>query len=453
MEDQHELEGFCFRCSAKDQRFDPTRHRVVHNAWPLLVPRHAMEYMRSQPLTRIFYSPIPLTDLSTISAKRQRPRAKRPHVDDQADFIDWLNWLHEYVHLWYLDWTPAKELAKTHLATSYALIQLLLFDDTLSDELAGWYWESFRRSTQQLAQIARNIGFVEELIATAMAIAIMEEQSQPGGMWAGFQDELAVLKIQSITQEATLFSGFAAAYARVERLVRLMRTPAIRAMLIPILQPVTYPELPLESYAIDARQNLDRILGLIGDQETIEGIGNRIRSFTQEVGAEWRIALGMQIDYAREPEVELAGRRIMHGQFAHSLWTIARGHIDASLEEMQASRIFLDAMRQGRWLGSNVLMLEPQRYRGRAIIGVTWLPVVDTTVPDDVQDAHFGILFGEGLRQQLLAKRGFVCPYSKGKISCQCKKTTRGALMRLFAYANNGLFGPGEWAPPPCQRR
>src|SRR5215813_11483180 len=99
MEEQHELEAFCFRCSAKDPRCDPTGYGVIQNAWPALAPSHAMDFMRSQPLTRIFYSPIPLTDLSTISANRQKQRSKRPQADEQADFIDWLSWLHEYVHL------------------------------------------------------------------------------------------------------------------------------------------------------------------------------------------------------------------------------------------------------------------------------------------------------------------------------------------------------------------
>jgi hypothetical protein len=449
--DENELAGFCFRCSAKDPRFDPDSHIPIHNPWPMLAPSHALDYMRSQPLVRVFYSPVPFTTLSSIRAKRLKSRTSRITAADRADFLDWFNWLHEYTHLWQLEWTPAKEVAKTYLATSYALIHMLMYDDKPSDWLAERVWDSFRRCTLQVARIVQNIGFVEELFATAIALRDMEEQMQPGGMWAGFEEELETLKAQSIEQEEAIFPRFREQYERIKPLVQLMRDPVIRAGITPLLQPVKYPD-NAEPFAVDTRENLNRILQLTDAGDHVEVNATRLRPLAQEVASEWRLALGLQIEYARTPLVEEGGRRIVHGQFAKSLWNISRGQFDDTIEEVPSSFKFLDALQQGNWLGSNLIMLTQEVYRRRGIIGANWFPVIDTPLPEEVQAEHFEVLFFEGLRQQILIRKGFVCPFSKGRVHCRCKSTIRKGLMRLAAFAEDGVFGPGEWSPLPCKR-
>jgi hypothetical protein len=329
---------------------------------------------------------------------------------------------------------------------------MLMHDDEPSDWLAERVWHSFRRCTIRVAQIVQNIGFVEELFATAIALRDMEEQMQPRGMWVGFDEELETLKAQSIEQEEAIFPGFGEQYERSKPLVQLMRDPVIRAAITPLLQPVKYPD-NAEPFAIDARENLGRILQLIDAGDHLEVNPTRLRPLAQEVASEWRLALGLQIEYARTPLVEKGGRKIVHGQFAKSLWNISRGQFDDTIEEMPASFNFLNALQQGNWLGSNLIMLAQEAYRRRrGIIAATWFPVIDTPLPVEVQAEHFEVLFFEGLRQQILTRKGFVCPFSKGRVKCRCKSTIRKGLMRLADFAEDGVFGSGEWSPLPCKR-
>jgi hypothetical protein len=120
---QDESRGFCFHCSFPDPRFSATSGTSLCNPWPLLVQSNDLDIVISQPLIRTCYSPSPFVEVCALRSKRRK---------DQYDFIDWFNFLHEAVHLWYLDWTPAKELAKIYLAFCYDILSRLVLDHASS---------------------------------------------------------------------------------------------------------------------------------------------------------------------------------------------------------------------------------------------------------------------------------------------------------------------------------
>src|SRR5207248_10607362 len=76
-------------------------------------------------------------------------------------------------------------------------------------------------------------------------------------------------------------------------------------------------------------------------------------------------------------------------------------------------------------------------------------------------DERLYLLFYEGIRQQLLVRKGFVCPNNhlnrekelgrSGKsLPCRCPTAVQEFLTILSLLAFDGLFGPGEWSLPPC---
>jgi hypothetical protein len=451
MANQKKHVGFCFRCSAKHPHYDAAATQIVHNPWPLLAWDDELEYMRSQPLIRACYTPLPLEQIVAIHQRREKASAARLTTQDQADFQDWFNLIHEIIHLWQLEWTPAKELAKTYLATSYTLIAMLISEDNLTSWLAEATWNSFQQSTDGLAQIAESIGLVEELFATAITSKRLEERVQPKTMWAGFQDELAHLTQEALQQEEKSFFGFCDLYERVLPLVDLMRDPHMRSMLTPILQPVVFPEDGTAPYARDAVANLKLVLQLVEGKETLHALGNSLRPLIADIATGWKDALWLQQNFAQQPLREEGGRQIFHGRFSEYLWKVCRGTLAETPDATTAVAMFLGALRKGEWLGSNVLLLEPQRYRRRDVIGTSWYPITTSELPPDIEGAHYILLFFEGLRQQLLIGKGIVCPFSRGSKRCRCSPQERATLLRLSALAVDGAFGPGEWSLLPCK--
>ena len=459
--DRHdELAGFCFRCSTKAPRFDPSRRKLTYNPWPLLAPSKASDYMHSQPLIRAFYSPTEPEAVFTIKQRRARASSdKEPHtVTDVYDFLDWFNYLHEFGHLWFLDWTPAKELAKIYLALSYDLLFQLMFDKKLSHRRAQGLGRELAFCTSRLREIAQNIGFVEELVATTVANLTMENQTRPGGMWAGFDEEF------DMARSISLESEFGETYDRVVPLVDQMRSdPALAAFIIPLLQPVRISEIDSEPYAVNAREGLDTILDRLAGVESLEVAKGLLQDLSQETIASWQEVLGLQLNAVGEDSIDKDYRRISYYRaFAKALWKITRGALsdDPSDEWIaDAPRRFQDHLATNHLpLGAGTLVILYPRVRARHhFVGLHWLDVGEnfstTPASDDLRRTHLGIVYCEGLRQQAVKGTGFACPYNvDGTSRCQCTRANQEALVRLSDLASDGVFGSGIWSRPPCRR-
>jgi len=75
--------------------------------------------------------------------------------------------MHEVIHLQGLDRTPAKELARTALAFQYAYLHELMSKKPYQQTQNAW--NEFNANEKTLRDIAKDILFVEELLATLIA--------------------------------------------------------------------------------------------------------------------------------------------------------------------------------------------------------------------------------------------------------------------------------------------
>jgi hypothetical protein len=467
MEEQNdlELEEFCFRCSAKDPRYDAPAREPLHNPWPLLARSDQLEYTRSQPLVRMWYSPISF-DAVFDTNERQKltpATAAQSIAESRDDFITWFNALHEGGHLWCLDWTPAKELAKTYQAHIYTVIKHLLFDQRLRASRIERLWKRFDVYSGKLNEIAKNIGFVEELVATANAIAAMEVHTQSGRVWGGFQDELETCRVAALRQEAEVFSDFQATHDRFAPLMRLMyRDLALRSYVMPLLQPVRVPEAPGLPYAMNSRENLQMVLSLIEGIDSAEEVIQRLQPLNEESVAGWKVVLGLQIAGMQEPHEE----DDPDDTIVQMLWRISRSDLVAGAVESVAEQATLmveqvrnriAAPQTGR-LGPDFFAgLWPGTDKGQAFIGMKlrWFNTADRSAADTLIEEFLNVVFFEGLRQQLRKRKGIICPLSgfDHVLHCRCPERTYKAIKRLSKLAaKDEAFGPGEWALLPCKR-
>ena len=153
------------------------------------------------------------------------------------------------------------------------------------------------------------------------------------------------------------------------------------------------------------------------------------------------------------------------GAFSRELWIISRDnlpfvdlegsvddYLNAVRQPAQVAEKFRSIFSENSLLGpSNFMELRQETYKKRSVI--EWTYFHDGEIASDLYDAHSRIIFFEGLRQQLLARKGIICPSnSKGRIRCRCSKTIHDGLSRLSGLAADGLFGSGEWSPLPCKR-
>lgn len=471
MEEQndHELEEFCFRCSAKNPCYDAPVREPLHNPWPLLARSDQPEYMRSQPVVRMVYSPIPLPAVFDTNERYKHMPANPAQLSTvaRADFVTWFNALHEGGHLFSLDWTPIKELAKLCQAGIYTAIQQLLFQPRLRTSRIELLWMRFNGYSRKFGEIAKNIGFVEELVATANAITALEEHIQSGRAWAGFQDELEACKEAALQQEEEVFSDFQATYARFAPLMRLMyRNPALRSYVMPLLQPVRlYKESGLDHVdgIKNSQENLQTILSLIEGIDSANEVRQRLQPLYQEMLSGWHIVLVPYVigmgDMQGTPE-----EGDLKEWIVQLLWRITRGDIVGGPVEsvegvVEQVTLMIEQIRQrintGRPVGSAVLAgLSPATDKGQTLIGMNLQKFGTVDITDTLSEDILNVIFFEGLRQQLRRRKGIVCPLSCcfHVFDCRCGERRYKAVKRLSKLAKDGAFGPGEWSLLPCKR-
>jgi len=400
------------------------------------------------------------TKLKTIQLRREQAKANgvKPHPEDRSDFDNYFIILHEFAHLFILDWTPAKSLAKAALSLSYESIMQLITSSVPIEEA----WKGFTVCTDILNETENNIAFVEELIATAYAIRILELEILPGGMWTGFQEELALLIETVLANEEINFPGFRTYYKRIKVLIPLMmRHRHLAANIIPLLQPVRINKNGRLG-AYNTRNYIDTVLNIIESPENAEEAYQRLLVLNEKELKGWIAALLLVTKQFMEPfELTKEVWNIFMPDLEYLVFTLTRNGPGAdyiSLAEHVIEKFLTVTAADG---------LLPKKYKADYVV---LSPVVKRTHNyDKLRMSFHGIdfppsislryrnytrvLFFEGLRQQILARKGFVCPNQQlpnRDLGCRCEPEVQELLRTLYYLARDGLFGPGEWSLPPC---
>ncbi len=467
---EEDLGGFCFDCAVSNPNHEPIQPELLYNPWPLLIRSKVLDYPRTQPLICTMYTATSLALLEKINQRRQRRTTRRkPNLEDRNDFYDWFIYLHEYAHHRYLYWTPAKEAAKIFLSLSYYYLDQLQLTSA-ADEIEG-NWERFTNCTKILDKIEKKIGFVEELMATAMSINAMEFQTLPGGWWTGFQEELARLKERALANEEKSFPGFRAAYKRIEPVVKLMYgNYDLMGSMLPLIQPIFRFEDEEDEdevlMAFDAYPHLEIVCEMIllgGKHLASQYLKETIESEEARIAMEgWETALTLQIDLIRDFEAARAENNLKShpGIFMQKLLNLARGAFERRGDRLvinpvehadHSRRTLQDFYTTFTTSPAGIMILQRDVRGARSFIDMYHYNMSDTPVPNDVIEDHTNLLFCEGIRQQVVARKGFICPFYKGQQHCQCKQVVRKMYQRLYDFASRGLFGwGGDWSLPPC---
>jgi hypothetical protein len=199
---------------------------------------------------------------------------------------------------------------------------------------------------------------------------------------------------------------------------------------------------------------LDLLDGIADPLSAVE----RLRHLIEDEGSGWRVALGLQLDEVRNPLSEENDFTSLYNAMARRLWRISRDEleVDVANDAFPTFRI-ADAIRSqilaGKRLGPNGLVtLQPRVHGGRKYICQgEWLDRAEDPA-GRLQIEHRTVLFCEGLRQQILAGKGIICPHNAdGTRRCHCAEPIRQSLERLADAARGGAFGRGEWTRLPCR--
>jgi hypothetical protein len=470
---------FCFSCPSLNLNINQKPgiiKRKLLNPWPMLAANPSLCIPRVDPLTRMVYvytySPRPFASIKAVQMKMvKRLEANNAQSTEMngSDLNTWIIWLHEYTHLFVLDWTPAKEVARLFLALSYAAIGALscMAPSPSSLEEAKKIWELFLVHSDCLSQLSAMVSFVEELFATAFTFDGLEEQARPGGMWAGLHDELSNLKEQCVSDQEEKLPGFRAMYKNEEfqLFIRMIKDNlTFGAYVIPMPQPVEYENgklCPKDSYTC-----LNTVLTLINGAENAQVAMQRLQPLEQQVNQGWQAALGMQLDWARMPLQA-------PGWYIRQLWKISRCKIDeevvmdAGFNKQQLVPLIEEycikrrLMFQDPWAGpGDSIFLHPSSsIKGDFITGVIVPDQHHAEVPVDVQAAFRIVSSMEALREQLRTQEGIFCPEVAYQTSanpqvCYCTREGRSRLEGLYRLAKE-LFVheefSGSWSELFCK--
>ncbi len=462
MDDSATPGSFCFRSSARLPCRDAELSAgPVYDAWPSLAPPGDLRFARTNPLIRAYFAPAGYEPLKQFRWERQHGRWE-PRKG--ASFLTWVVHLHELGHLHYLDWTPAKDLAKVFLTNCYADIAELVLFDALSDCRIRAVAGSLDRWTARLGQIETSISFTEEVAVTALSLHAAAAATHAGGRWEGGGDEVAQVRELFLADARVR----AACHAMEPLIGWLYGRPERATVLVPLLQPINSEigsdETPS---ALDASARLRQIIAAwntAGSEEAFERwLGELAKD--EEIGQ--FLAIALQFANMRIPLSLNGGRGDYASACAEMLWRVTRGGV-STIPDHEDDQSFAGAFRSGveaalamrdevgraNTLGTGgVVLLQPRLHRGRPVIGRSWLGEHRGAMAADIASTHVLLMFFEGLRQQLFERVGFACPNNVvGTRRCKCTPTVRRAMERLTDAARDGAFGPGMWTALACHR-
>jgi hypothetical protein len=224
---------------------------------------------------------------------------------------------------------------------------------------------------------------------------------------------------------------------------------------IPLLQPIKTENKTL--LADDARVHLDLVLNELESIDNAEAARQGLQQLYKQKRDEWRLALGLLYKWAKESVNENDDIEYSYRHFAQKLWSISKWNLETQQQNDTEDDFWFYAPEKLQGTFSNgsafdtgiYITLQREMYRTQRFLAVyQW--EMDDPVPQEVKNDQLLLLFFEGLRQQLEARKGFLCPYSKGRQHCQCNQPIREYLRRLSHLASDGLFGAGEWSLSPC---
>ncbi|MBV9280390.1 MAG: hypothetical protein JOZ41_09950, partial [Chloroflexi bacterium] len=216
--------------------------------------------------------------------------------------------------------------------------------------------------------------------------------------------------------------------------------------LLPLLQPVRYANGDL--HAIDALTHLLHLVKELGAIESIEEAEQLLTGLHEQLDPDWKLAVELQKENAREPEIRDGDQRFLYGRMANLLSHLSRG--DLLYDQLSAAEPPDELPIHVGPAG--VVLLHPMTARRRTIYAQAVVFARDTGESDGLANEYRSIAHFEGMRQQLAAGRGIVCPDNlTGTKRCQCSPGIRRAVHALGTLAVNGYFGTGEWERPACR--
>jgi TorA maturation chaperone TorD len=376
-------------------------------------------------------------------------RTRAPRIEDAfSNFV----FMHEMGHLWYLDWTPAKEVARTDFATSYGLIAALMYSHR-SDANLRRIWTRLQASEDRIDASTERIGLVEELVATAAAVEAIASQTGPGERWAECVDEMEVFVEEVLKAEESRLPGFTDLFPTARSLIREIRgNPAVVAAVVPLLQRVGVGSNPAPDETATTLESLWHLLqGATSADEKLR----RLRQLTAQHDHEWEGALVRQIENMVENDSDRDTMNVHN--FARRLWLISKGEpenpIDRSPAEVAVSIVakLRRTIARGDRIGpGSTLIIQPTTLGpgGPGRLSVSWWS--DTIENEDLKADHIKVAIMEALRQQIRERRGFICPYYGASAECACGPLMREGIAHLYDLGRAGLFGRGDWFRPPC---
>jgi hypothetical protein len=473
--------GFCFRCAAPaadshadTQKLSRNEQLVpLQNPWPFLAANPDIDQSRIHPLLRTIYYPGKVLEIGRSYNEATKwwytPKAVLTEKDIELYRENFI-YNHEYHHLTDMDWTPAKDLARLILACCYERIDTLLHENLDRHNLMA-LWEEIEAYSQELRQIEERIEFTEELFANALTIYTFKAHMDAG--FFGDMKTLQDIKEEILSSQESVFPGMREAHEAIMTLLERWFANYTFHHYIALLEPIEVSATEAGGVGFmragNGYENLMEILDQPFNKNYLELQEADAKTYAQEAEKyhdymekkinelypRWQNILATLIHHAWN---EVRNPRKMP-EFVTSLWIISHGDVPSegkySAAPDQARKIMLKTM---DYLDTN-LNAEPHLFaslnwsineKGQAFIEST---VVHDSSHASHEEALKLLLLYEGLRQQLLAKKGLVCPLNNGSDYCRCSRQLRNRLERLYHLAKDELFGADElsdWKPLPC---
>jgi hypothetical protein len=483
------LDGLCFACPAPGDTLPQVNRPRILNAWPQTAPLAGLDRMRINPWVRTFYSPLPPVTFELLQA-RSDPKLsepiKRPTTETIFLLRQYFSWFHESMHFHTLDWTPAKELARIYLAATYDCIELMLACKR-PDEIQANH-RRFLELNSEFEDIREKIRLSEEVFATTLALAKLEDLTKPDGHWHGLIESFADLRNEVCKSLNDLHSGFSRYVTELMPISRLvMKRPPLLSFLVPTLQPVHIERGALIDIShiinhknsaapvdvTDSRIYLNSLVKVFDGAEDENKMYDRIGGMFTLWLDSWAAIMSIQLQTIQESLQKSNGY-----PFAAELWNLSRAvdHQDI------ASRLRGSGVGQERLEGltkavlaiadsvgsfgaysrvghPNVGMLRFERTQNDNLIGLYMYMHEDGR---RLFSASLRILFFEGVRQQMAKMVGFVCPFSlvggsrnDPRVCCHEGDMCEGLYRIAQVAVNQGLSpklpGSDGWFLPPCR--
>jgi hypothetical protein len=336
-------------------------------------------------------------------------------------------------------------LARMHLAESYALIWSLIYDESASDEHLLTIAAALDKTTNDLARLEYRVGFIEELIATAMVAESTRSETHAGRMWAYCRHEGLAHIEHALAAECEVFPLFSAEYPRVERAVRYIRTEAaapstIRSWLIPTLQAVE--RTAQGEYEPKGQEHFDAVLQIFDEEPDPAQVIKALEPVFRDVVRDWLALLSESPSLVAGWEEDALTTEDYPNMAAQALFS-GRDMYTTQGEDRNRSAVrrvsgTVERLRAGSASPGFFVLLHPEPGR-RRLRRRTFSPHGEIP-PDDIFAMGLTVITTEAIRQQFLARRGFMCPWGPGRARhCQCGRAARASYRRLASLARSGL--------------